>query len=46
MDWALRAVESGKHLTLTTERRDGKVKVIVEARAEDLAVAKTTDWVL
>jgi hypothetical protein len=31
VDWSLRAVESGS-LTMTTEYRDGKVKVIVEAR--------------
>jgi uncharacterized membrane protein len=30
--WSLRAVETGKHLTLTTEQRDGKVKVIIDAR--------------
>ncbi len=31
LDWALRAVETGK-LTMTTEYRDGKVRVIVDAR--------------
>jgi uncharacterized membrane protein len=35
VDWALRSVETGKHLTLTTEQRDGRVRVIVDARADD-----------
>lgn len=33
VDWSLRAVETGK-LTMTTDYRDGKVKVIVDARDE------------
>lgn len=33
VDWSLRAVETGK-LTMTTEYRDGKVKIIVDARDE------------
>jgi uncharacterized membrane protein len=37
VDWALRAVETGQHLTVTTEQRDGKVKVIVKARDKDRA---------
>ena len=32
IDWSLRAVETGKHLVMTTELRDGKVKVIIDAR--------------
>jgi uncharacterized membrane protein len=35
VDWSLRALESGKHLTISTEQRDGKVRVIVEARDAD-----------
>jgi len=35
IDWSLRAVESGKHLTLSTEVRDGMVRVIVDARDAD-----------
>jgi hypothetical protein len=35
IDWSLRAVESGKHLTLSTEVRDGMVRVIVDARDVD-----------
>lgn len=31
VDWSLRAVETGR-LTMTTEYRDGKVKVVVDAR--------------
>jgi hypothetical protein len=34
IDWSLRAVES-KKLTMLTEQRDGKVKLIVEARDEN-----------
>jgi uncharacterized membrane protein len=32
VDWSLRAVETGKNLVMTTELRDGKVKVIIDAR--------------
>jgi hypothetical protein len=32
IDWSLRAVETGKNLVMTTELRDGKVKVIIDAR--------------
>jgi uncharacterized membrane protein len=32
VDWSLRAVETGKHLTLTTEQRDGMVRIIIDAR--------------
>ncbi len=35
VDWSLRAVETGKNLTLTTEVRDGKVKVTVHTRDKD-----------
>lgn len=35
VEWALRSVESGRHLQMTTEYRDGKVKVIIEARDEE-----------
>lgn len=31
VDWVLRAVESGKHLQIHTEHRDGKIRVTVEA---------------
>ena len=34
VDWSLRAVETGR-LIMTTEYRDGKVKVIVDARDEN-----------
>ncbi|MCI0458356.1 MAG: VWA domain-containing protein [Gemmataceae bacterium] len=34
VDWSLRAVESGKNLSMTTEVRDGKVRVTVHARDE------------
>lgn len=33
--WSLRPTESGKYLRLNTELRDGKVRVIVEARNPD-----------
>src|SRR5262249_33014270 len=42
VDWALRAVESGA-LTMTTEYRDGKVKVIVEARDKNNQNRPITD---
>jgi uncharacterized membrane protein len=32
VDWSLRAVENGKNLTLTTELRGGKLRVIVSTR--------------
>lgn len=32
VDWVLRAVETGKHLQIHTEHRDGKIRVTVEAR--------------
>jgi len=32
VDWSLRAVETGRRLSLATERRDGKVRIIVHAR--------------
>jgi uncharacterized membrane protein len=35
IDWSLRAVETGKHLALSTEVRDGMVRVIVDARDAD-----------
>jgi uncharacterized membrane protein len=34
VDWSLRAVDSGKNLTVTTEARDGRVRVTVTARDE------------
>jgi uncharacterized membrane protein len=34
VDWSLRAVETGR-MTMTTEYRDGRVKVIVDARDND-----------
>jgi hypothetical protein len=34
VDWTLRAVDSGKNLTLTTELRGGKVRVVVTTRDE------------
>lgn len=33
--WALRPTESGKYLRLSTEQRDGKVRVTIEARNPD-----------
>jgi uncharacterized membrane protein len=35
VDWALRPTETGKHLRLSTEQRDGKIRIIVEAREID-----------
>jgi uncharacterized membrane protein len=35
VDWALRPTETGKYLRLSTEQRDGKIRVIVEARDTD-----------
>jgi hypothetical protein len=35
VDWSLRPVESGKHLNMTTEQRDGKVRVIIDARDDN-----------
>lgn len=35
VEWALRPAESGKFLQLTTEQRDGKVRVVVDARDPD-----------
>jgi uncharacterized membrane protein len=32
VDWALRAVETGKHLQVHTEQRDGKIRVVLEAK--------------
>jgi uncharacterized membrane protein len=32
VDWALRALETGKHLQVHTEQRDGKIRVVVEAK--------------
>ncbi|HYT92336.1 MAG TPA: VWA domain-containing protein, partial [Gemmataceae bacterium] len=34
VDWSLRAVDSGKNLSVTTEARDGKVRVTITARDE------------
>jgi uncharacterized membrane protein len=33
--WVLRPTESGKHLFLSTEYKDGKIRVVVEAQEED-----------
>jgi uncharacterized membrane protein len=35
VEWSLRALESGQFLYMTTEHRDGKVRVIVEAQDKD-----------
>jgi hypothetical protein len=35
VDWSLRPVETGKHLRMTTEQRDGRVRIIIDARGED-----------
>ena len=35
VDWVLRPTETGKHLFLTTEHKDGKIRVIVEAQDAD-----------
>ena len=35
MDWVLRPTETGKHLFLTTEHKDGKIRVVVEAQDAD-----------
>jgi uncharacterized membrane protein len=35
VDWSLRPVETGKHLNMTTEQRDGKVLVIIDARDDN-----------
>ncbi len=35
VEWALRPTESGKYLRLTTEQRDGKIRLILEARDLD-----------
>ncbi len=32
VDWSLRAVDSGKNMTMTTEVRDGKVHVVIHTR--------------
>jgi hypothetical protein len=43
VDYALRSVDSGKFLQLTTEQRDGKVRVIVEANDSDAAKTPLTN---
>jgi hypothetical protein len=35
VDWSLRPVETGKHLNMTTEQRDGKVRVVIDARDDN-----------
>jgi uncharacterized membrane protein len=35
VDWALRPTETGKYLRLSTEQRDGKIRLIVEGRDLD-----------
>ena len=35
LDWVMRPTESGKHLFLTTEHRDGKIRIVVEAQDAD-----------
>ena len=35
VDWVLRPTETGKHLFMTTEHKDGKIRVIVEAQDAD-----------
>jgi len=35
VDWSLRPVETGKHLSMTTEQSDGKVRVILDARDDN-----------
>ena len=37
VDWVLRPTETGKHLFLTTEHKDGKIRIIVEAQDADKA---------
>jgi uncharacterized membrane protein len=32
VDWSLRALETGKHLQMHTEQRDGKIRVVLEAK--------------
>jgi uncharacterized membrane protein len=34
-DWVVRPTETGKHLFLTTEHKDGKIRIVVEAKGED-----------
>lgn len=35
LDWVLRPSETGKHLFLATEHKDGKIRITVEAREEN-----------
>ncbi|MBI3821126.1 MAG: VWA domain-containing protein [Planctomycetes bacterium] len=35
VNWALRPKETGEHLFLTTEQKDGKIRIIIEARDSD-----------
>ena len=35
VDWSLRSVETGKHMFLTTEQRDGKIRIIVNVHDEN-----------
>ncbi|HZZ78951.1 MAG TPA: VWA domain-containing protein [Gemmataceae bacterium] len=35
INWVLRPTETGKHLFMTTEQKDGKIRIIVEARDAD-----------
>jgi hypothetical protein len=35
VDWVLRPTETGKHLFMTTEHKDGKIRIIVEAQDAD-----------
>jgi len=35
VDWSLRPVETGKHLSMTTEQRDGRVRVVIDARDDN-----------
>jgi hypothetical protein len=35
VDWSLRPVETGKHLSMATELRDGRVRVVVDARDDN-----------
>ena len=44
VDWVLRPVETGKHLFMTTEHKDGKIRIFVEA--QDLDKTPLTDLTL
>jgi uncharacterized membrane protein len=35
VDWVLRPTETGRHLFLTTEHKDGRIRIMVEAKDDD-----------